>query len=104
MAENYELQSTHLQSPEELLQRIAYLREDIQDMRQEMRLKIGDIRRETQDVRREMRQEFQEIRRGSSGAYSRSVDTNQDARNWPFRLLLGTMIAMTGVILAALKL
>ena len=54
MAEKPESQSAP--APADLHWGIAYLREDIQDVRQEMRQDI-------QDVRQEMRQEFQNVRR-----------------------------------------
>lgn len=84
------------QPPEDLHWGIAYLREDIQDVRQdiqgvrqEMRQEIQGVRQEIQVVRQEMRQEFQVV-------YGR-IDSR-------FALLMTTMIATAGVLLAAIKL
>lgn len=50
------------------------------------------MRNEIQDVRQETRQEFQQVRQEIQGVRQ------------GFYLLVGTMITMTGVILAAVKL
>ena len=55
-------QTPRPQPPEELHWGISYLREDIQDLRQEMRDNTQEVRQEIQGVRQEMRDNTQEVR------------------------------------------
>ena len=60
MAEKPESQSAP--APADLHWGIAYLREDIQDVRQEMRQDIQDVRQEMRQEFQNVRQEFQNVR------------------------------------------
>ena len=114
MAEKPDQQSTPPQPPEGLHWGISYLREDIQDIRQETRQEFQEVRQELQDVRQEMRQGFQEVRqemreefqnvRGEIGHVRVELQGVRQTVESRFYLLLGTTVTMTGVILAAVKL
>jgi hypothetical protein len=71
--------------PEELHWGIAYLREDFQDLRQEVRGEIQNLRQEIQGVRQEVREEI------------RTLYTRLDSR---FNTLVATMIAIGGLIIS----
>ena len=86
MAESSQTQST---PPAEMHWGIAYLREDLQDLRQDMRHEFSIVH-------------------GRIDGNSQRIDRLETAVNQRidsrFALLLGAMITMTGVILAAIKL
>lgn len=84
---------------EELHWGISYLREDIQDLRQEMRESVQGVRHEIQEVRQEMRSEIRAVhtRIDETGRY---LSDRLDSR---FMWLLATMVALTGVIVAVIK-
>lgn len=65
MAEKPESQSAP--APADLHWGIAYLREDIQDVRQEMRQDIQDVRQEMRQEFQNVRQEFQNVRQEVQG-------------------------------------
>ena len=76
-------------APAELHWGISYLREDIQDIRQD----IKDVRQESRD----------EMRQTNARMDSRFDEVNKrlDSR---FTMIMTMMIALTGVLLAAIKL
>ena len=79
---------------------VAYLRQDIQDLRQ-------DLRQDIQDLRQDMRQDIQDLRqdmRHQVGILHGRVDETNRRIDSRFALLVTAMIAMTGVLLAAIKL
>ena len=78
---------------------VAYLREDIQDLRNEVREVRRSVQRldESVDARiGELRQEMGELRQ-EIGELRREMGVQ-------FRWVLGTMVAVGGLIVAALKL
>ena len=83
-------------APEELHWGISYLREDIQGLRQE-------TRQDNQNTRQEMHSRLDATDRRIDETNKRIDDTNRriDSR---FAVLLTATIAMTGVLLAAIKL
>ena len=98
MAESSQSQSPT--SSTEMHWGIAYLRQDIQDLRQDMRQDIQDLR---QDMRHQIG-----LLHGRIDETNRSLGERIDANNRRidsrFALLVTAMIAMTGVLLAAIKL
>ena len=94
LAEKPDQPSTPTPPPEGLYWGISYLREDIQDIRQE-------TRQEFQEVRQEMRQEaqtgFQNVR-GEIGQVRTELQGVRQTVESRFYLLLGTMVTMTGII------
>ena len=96
--------------PQDLHWGISYLREDIQDIRQETRQEFQNVRQEFQNVRGEfqnVRGEFQNVRqeihdlRQDMQQEFRQSRKSVDSR---FFMLLGSMVTMTGIVLAAVKL
>ena len=104
--------------PEQLPWGISYLREDIQDLRQDLRENIQGIRQEIQEthqrfhqeiqeVRQEVRQEIQGVRQDVRHELQevrqemRSLRDHLDAR---FTWAIAPMVAMAGVIVAVIKL
>ena len=96
MSETSTPQPARTQPPEELHWGIAYLREDFQDLRQDVRGEIQQVRGEIQQVRGEIQGLRQEVR-----LEIRSLSDHLDSR---FAWTIGTVIAMAGVIVAAIKL
>ena len=111
-------QTPRPQPPEELHWGISYLREDIQDLRQDLRENIQGVRQEIQEVRQDLRetiqgvhQEIQEVRQEVRQEirilHDRIDDRYElllkriDSR---FAWTLTTVIAVAGVIVAAIKL
>ena len=89
--------------PQDLHWGIAYLREDIQDIRQETRQEFQNVRGEFQNVRGEfqnVRQEIHDLRQDMQLEFQQSRKSI-DSR---FFMLLGSMVTMTGIVLAAVKL
>ena len=98
-------------APEDLHWGISYLREDIQDLRQQMREDTQETRQETrqaiQDMRQDMRQETQETRqdmRQQIGILhqridenNKRIDENNKRMDTHFRWIMTTLIAITGV-------
>ena len=72
-------------APEELHWGISYLREDIQDLRQDLRQQISDVRQQISDM------------------HNRIDETNKRI-DLHFRWLMTTLVAVAGVIIAAIKL
>ena len=96
---------------------ISYLREDIQDLRTEMRDSIKDVRAEIDTVRTEMREGFDAVRAEmqSVRAELRSelrefkIETNRrfeelaKQMNTQFRFLMTTMVGLAVVVVAVIK-
>lgn len=91
MAETSKQQSSP--PPEELHWGIAYLREDIQDLRQDMRHESGIVHSRIDESTRFLIERIDEN--------TRSLNARIDSR---FALLVTIMVALTGVIVAAIKL
>ncbi|MBI2502947.1 MAG: hypothetical protein HYW07_06900 [Candidatus Latescibacteria bacterium] len=89
--------------PEQLPWGIAYLREDIQDLRQDLRENIQGVRQEIQGVRQEIQEVRQEVRilRDRVDDRYELLLKRIDSR---FAWTLTTVIAVAGVIVAAIKL
>ena len=87
MSEASTPQPSRPQPPEDFHWGISYLREDFQDLRQEVRGEIQQVRGEMQGLRQEMREEI------------RTVHNRLDAR---FSSLITAMIAIGGLIVSLL--
>ena len=87
-------------APAELHWGISYLREDIQDIRQD----IKDVRQESRDEMRQtnvrMDSRFDEVNERMDSRFG-EVNKRLDSR---FTMIMTMMIALTGVLLAAIKL
>jgi len=103
---------------EELHWGVSYLREDIQDLRnqmhkdtqetrQQMREDIQEtrqqMREDIQDLRNQMREDTQETRQQIGVAHQRIDETNK-RMDIHFRWLMTTLVAITGVLIAVIKL
>ena len=103
---------------EELHWGVSYLREDIQDLRNQMREDIQEtrhqmrediqnlrnqMREDTQETRHQMREDIQETRHQIGVAHQRIDETNK-RMDIHFRWLMTTLIAITGVLVAVIKL
>lgn len=85
MADASDPQAGRSPAPEEMHWGIAYLREDIQDLRQQMRDDIHDVRNQI-------------------GKTNERIDETNENINARFKWLMTTMVALTGVIIAVIKL
>ena len=75
---------------------VAYLREDLQDLRQQMRDDLQDLRRQMRDDVKDLRQQIAETNK-------RIGETNKliDSR---FAWIITTVVALTGILIAVIKL
>ncbi len=107
MSENPTPPATRPHPPaEEMHWGISYLREDIQDLRQEMRENVQGLRSEIQGVRQEVQEVRQELRGEVRSIHTRIDETSRylaDRLDSRFMWLLATMVALTGVIVAVIK-
>ena len=83
-------------TPPDLHWGISYLREDIQDMRQDIKDARHESRTENRETNERMDARFAEVNERIA-----EVNRRVDSR---FALLMTLMMAMTGVLLAAIKL
>lgn len=109
MSETSSPQTSRPSIPEELYW-VSYLREDIQDLRQDVRGEIQSVRGEIQGLRQEFRSEIQGVRQefrdefrvvhGRIDELGKTLSSRLDSR---FALLMTTMIGVAGVIIAVIK-
>ena len=87
-------------APDEIHWGVAYLREDIQDVRQ-------DMRQQTQDIRQDMHQQIEGLRQDMHqqiGLIHSRIDETNKRIDSQFKWLITTMLAMTGILIAVIKL
>ena len=89
--------------PAELHWGISYLREDIQDLRQEFRGEIQEVRGEIQGLRQEVKQDVGELRHEVRRLDGR-VDEVIKLLDNRFLWLMSTMVALAGAIIAVIRL
>ncbi len=78
----------------------AYLHSDVQELRRDMRQEVQQLRGELYSVRDELRSEIHGVRdelRGEIAETNRRLDSR-------FTWMMTTMIGLTGVIIAVIKL
>ena len=93
MAETPESQAAS--APDNTHWGVAYLREDLQDLRQQ-------IREDSQDLRQQIREDVKDLRQQITEINKRIDETNKriDSR---FAWLITTMVALTGILIAVIK-
>lgn len=80
--------------PADLPWGISYLREDIQDLRQEIRHEVGSLRAEIRDLRSQSSAEQQALRLEMNGRFARA-----DSRFWlQVGLILTSWISLAGLL------
>ena len=79
---------------------VVYLRQDIQDLRQDMRHQIGILHGRIEETNRSLGEHIEETNR----FLGERIDATNRRIDSRFALLMTAMIAMTGVLLAAIKL
>ena len=99
--------------PEQLPWGISYLREDIQDLRQDLRESIQGIHQEIQEVRQEVRSEIHDVRQEIRILHNRIDDRYElllkriDSRfAWTITTVIafgGLMVTLVGVVVAVFK-
>ena len=94
MAETPESQAAS--APDNTHWGVAYLREDLQDLRQQIRDDVKDLRQQIRDDVKDLRQQIAETNK-------RIDETNRliDSR---FAWLITTVVALTGILIAVIKL
>ena len=118
MSESTEPQSRTVPTPEEMPWSISYLHDGIQDLRvevrglrDEVRTDIqnlrDEVRTDTQNLRDEVRTDIQNLRDETN---NRIDETNREIRALHKRMdtyflwMMGTLITITGVLIAVIKL
>ena len=107
MSESTEPQSRTVPTPEEMPWSISYLHDGIQDLRVEVRGLRDEVRTDIQNLRDEVRTDIQNLRDETN---NRIDETNREVRALHKRMdtyflwMMGTLITITGVLIAVIKL
>ena len=96
MSESTEPQSRTVPTPEEMPWSISYLHDGIQDLRVEVRGLRDEVRTDIQNLRDETNNRIDETNREIRALHKR-MDTY-------FLWMMGTLITITGVLIAVIKL
>ena len=86
--------------PADLPWGIHYMREDIQDLRQELRHEVGQLRGELKDLRSEVSAQINDLRSELKDLRS-EVSAKLDSH---FKWTIGTLITLAGLIVVVFKL
>ena len=118
MSESTEPQPRTVPTPEEMPWSISYLHDSIQDLRVEVRGLRDEVRTDIQNLRDEVRTDIQNLRDETNKRIdetnrvlgSRIDETNREIRALHKRMdtyflwMMGTLITITGVLIAVIKL
>ena len=100
MSESTDPQSRATPKPEEMPWVISYLHDDIQDLRQDLRTQIGAVNNRIDETNRSLGDRIDETNR-SLGEQIRALHKRIDTY---FLWMMGTLVAITGVLIAVIKL
>jgi len=84
---------------EELHWGISYLREDIQDLRNQ----VGAVHQRIDETNRSLGEQIQDLR-NQVGLVHRRIDETNKRMDAYFRWTMTTLIAITGILIAVIKL
>ena len=84
---------------EELHWGISYLREDIQDLRNQ----VGAVHQRIDETNRSLSEQIQDLR-NQVGLVHRRIDETNKRMDAYFRWTMTTLIAITGILIAVIKL
>ena len=84
---------------EELHWGISYLREDIQDLRNQ----VGAVHHRIDETNRSLSEQIQDLR-NQVGLVHRRIDETNKRMDAYFRWTMTTLIAITGILIAVIKL
>lgn len=84
---------------EELHWGISYLREDIQDLRNQ----VGVVHHRIDETNRSLSEQIQDLR-NQIGAVHRRIDETNKRMDAYFRWTMTTLVAITGILIAVIKL
>ncbi len=96
MAERSEPQSDTAGAMDNTHWGVAYLREDLQDLRLQMREDIKDLREQVAETSRSLGQRIDET--------NKRIDQTNGRIDSRFAWLITTMLALTGILIAVIKL
>ena len=97
MAETPESQAAS--APDNTHWGVAYLREDLQDLRQQMREDVKDLRQQTAETNRRIDETNKRI-----DETNKRIDETNKLIESRFAWLITTMVALTGILIAVIKL
>ena len=107
MSESTDPQPRTVPTPEEMPWSLSYLHDGIQDLRVEVRGLRNEVRTDMQNLRDEVRTDMQNLRDETN---KRIDETNRKIRALHKRMdtyflwMMGTLITITGVLIAVIKL
>ena len=78
---------------------ISYLREDIQDLRNQ----VGAVHHRIDETNRSLGEQIQDLR-NQIGAVHRRIDETNKRMDAYFRWTMTTLVAITGILIAVIKL
>ena len=122
MSESTNPQTRATPKPEEMPWAISYLHDDIQDLRQDLRTQIGAVNNRIDETNRLLGEQIHEVSRSLNDRIdetSRSLNDRIDETNRSlgeqiralhkrmdtyFLWMMGTLVAITGVLIAVIKL
>lgn len=79
---------------------ISYLREDLQGLRHEVRQEVQGLRQELRELAREMQRRFEDV----NGRVQEAADALRERMDRQHHRTLAAMVALAGVIIAAIRL
>ena len=82
---------------------VAYLREDLQDLRQQMREDLQDLRQQMREDVKDLRQQIDETNKRIDETNER-IDRTHELIGSRFTWLITTMVALAGILAALIKL
>ena len=107
MSESTDPQTRATPKPEEMPWVISYLHDDIQDLRQDLRTQIGAVNNRIDETNRSLGDRIDETNRRidetnrSLGEQIRALHKRMDIY---FLWMMGTLVTITGVLIAVIKL
>ena len=114
MSESTDPQTRATPKPEEMPWVISYLHDDIQDLRQDLRTQIGAVNNRIDETNRSLGDRINETNSRIDETNSRIDETNRSLgeqiralhkrMDTYFLWMMGTLVTITGVLIAVIKL
>ena len=89
-----------LPDPEEMPWSISYLRDDIKELRAEVGAQFGAVHNRIDETHRSLGDRIDETNR----SLSNRIDETNKRIDTHFRWIMGTLVTLTGVLIAVIKL
>lgn len=94
-------------APEEMPWSISYLRDDIKELRAEVGVQLGALHNRIDETQRSLSDRIDETHRSLSDRIdetNKRIDETNKRIDIHFRWIMGTLVTLTGVLIAVIKL